>query len=76
MSLIRLYRKGANHLLHKFANNGMKMAGLYLAVFVNSIHLQLWSERPYSRPPHNEKPQGETVNYDKLIQAWREGRVK
>nr|WP_321366352.1 ABC transporter substrate-binding protein [uncultured Desulfuromusa sp.] len=24
----------------------------------------------------NEKPQGETVNYDKLIQAWREGRVK
>ena len=24
----------------------------------------------------NEKPQGETVDYDKLIQAWREGRVK
>ena len=24
----------------------------------------------------NEKPQGETVDYDKLIQAWREGRVR
>jgi glycerol transport system substrate-binding protein len=24
----------------------------------------------------NEKPQGITVDYDKLIQAWREGRVK
>ena len=24
----------------------------------------------------NEKPQGETVDYDQLIQAWREGRVK
>ena len=24
----------------------------------------------------DEKPQGVTVNYDKLIQAWREGRVK
>ena len=24
----------------------------------------------------NEKPQGETVNYDDLIKAWREGRVK
>ncbi len=24
----------------------------------------------------NEKPQGETVKYDDLIQAWREGRVK
>ena len=24
----------------------------------------------------NEKPQGETVDYDKLIQAWREGKVK
>ncbi len=24
----------------------------------------------------NEKPQGETVAYDALIQAWREGRVK
>ena len=24
----------------------------------------------------NEKPKGETVNYDQLIQAWREGRVK
>lgn len=24
----------------------------------------------------NEKPQGETVNYDDLIKAWREGKVK
>jgi glycerol transport system substrate-binding protein len=24
----------------------------------------------------NEKPKGETVDYDSLIQAWREGRVK
>ncbi len=24
----------------------------------------------------NEKPQGETVDYDKLIQAWKEGRTK
>ncbi len=24
----------------------------------------------------NEKPQGETVNYDELIKAWREGKVR
>ena len=24
----------------------------------------------------NEKPQGETVNYDDLIKAWREGKVR
>jgi glycerol transport system substrate-binding protein len=24
----------------------------------------------------NEKPQGITVDYDQLIKAWREGRVK
>jgi glycerol transport system substrate-binding protein len=24
----------------------------------------------------NEKPKGETVDYDKLIAAWRAGRVK
>jgi glycerol transport system substrate-binding protein len=24
----------------------------------------------------NEKPQGETVDYDQLLQAWKEGRVK
>jgi len=24
----------------------------------------------------NEKPKGQTVDYDQLIQAWREGRVK
>jgi len=36
-----------------------------------------WLNRPGSpKAKVNEKPQGETVNYDKLIQAWREGRVK
>jgi glycerol transport system substrate-binding protein len=24
----------------------------------------------------NEKPKGETVAYEKLLQAWKEGRVK
>ena len=24
----------------------------------------------------NEKPKGETIAYDKLVAAWREGRVK
>jgi len=24
----------------------------------------------------NEKPKGETVAYDKLLQAWKEGRVR
>jgi len=24
----------------------------------------------------NKKPQGETIDYDTLIQAWKEGRVK
>ncbi len=24
----------------------------------------------------NEKPKGETIAYDKLLQAWKEGRVK
>ena len=36
-----------------------------------------WLNQPGSpKAKVNEKPQGETVNYDKLIQAWREGRVK
>jgi len=24
----------------------------------------------------NEKPKGETIQYDKLLQAWKEGRVR
>ena len=36
-----------------------------------------WLNKPGSpKAKVNEKPQGETVDYDKLIQAWREGRVK
>jgi glycerol transport system substrate-binding protein len=36
-----------------------------------------WLNQPGSpKAKVNEKPKGETVNYDKLIQAWREGRVK
>ena len=37
-----------------------------------------WLNQPGSPKPKlaNEKPQGETVDYDQLIQAWREGRVK
>ena len=37
-----------------------------------------WLNKPGSPKAKlkNEKPQGETLDYDKLIQAWREGRVK
>ncbi len=37
-----------------------------------------WLSRPGAPKAklENEKPQGETVDYDQLIQAWREGRVK
>jgi glycerol transport system substrate-binding protein len=37
-----------------------------------------WLDQPGAPVPKlaNEKPKGETVDYDKLIQAWREGRVK
>ena len=36
-----------------------------------------WLNQPGSpKAKVNEKPQGETVNYDKLLQAWREGRVQ
>ncbi|NQT69496.1 MAG: carbohydrate ABC transporter substrate-binding protein [Desulfobacteraceae bacterium] len=36
-----------------------------------------WLSKPGSpKAKVNEKPQGETVNYDDLIKAWREGRVK
>ncbi|PIE32099.1 ABC transporter substrate-binding protein, partial [candidate division KSB3 bacterium] len=37
-----------------------------------------WLSQPGSPKAklENEKPQGETVDYDSLLQAWREGRVK
>ncbi len=37
-----------------------------------------WLEQPGAPKPklENEKPKGQTVNYDDLIQAWKEGRVK
>ncbi|MBF0201441.1 MAG: carbohydrate ABC transporter substrate-binding protein [Desulfamplus sp.] len=37
-----------------------------------------WLSQPGSPKPKldNEKPQGETVDYDELIKAWKEGRVK
>jgi glycerol transport system substrate-binding protein len=36
-----------------------------------------WLSQPGSpKAKVNEKPKGETVDYDQLIQAWREGRVK
>ncbi len=37
-----------------------------------------WLNKPGSPKAKlaNEKPQGQTLDYDKLIQAWREGRVK
>ena len=38
---------------------------------------EYWLSQPGSpKAKVNEKPKGETVDYDKLIQAWREGRVK
>lgn len=39
---------------------------------------QYWFDQPGApKPPlENEKPQGETVPYDELLQAWREGRVR
>ncbi len=39
---------------------------------------QYWFDQPGApRPPlENEKPQGETVPYDDLLQAWKEGRVR
>ncbi len=39
---------------------------------------EYWLAQPGAPKPKldNEKPQGETVPYDDLIQAWREGRVR
>lgn len=38
---------------------------------------QVWLQRPGAPKPklENEKPKGQTVPYDQLIQAWREGRA-
>jgi glycerol transport system substrate-binding protein len=38
----------------------------------------VWLKKPGSPKAKlaNEKPQGETVDYDKLLEAWRAGRVK
>jgi len=37
-----------------------------------------WLKRPGSPKPKlaNEKPKGETVPYDQLLEAWKEGRVR
>jgi glycerol transport system substrate-binding protein len=39
---------------------------------------QYWLNQPGAPKAKldNEKPQGETVNYDQLLQAWKEGQVK
>ena len=39
---------------------------------------QYWFDQPGAPRPklENEKPQGETVPYEQLLQAWREGRVR
>ncbi|KUG29232.1 glycerol-3-phosphate abc transporter, permease protein ugpa [hydrocarbon metagenome] len=39
---------------------------------------EYWFAQPGAPKPKlaNEKPAGETVDYDQLIKAWREGRVK
>lgn len=39
---------------------------------------EYWFSQPGAPKPKlaNEKPKGETVDYDALIQAWKEGRVK
>ena len=37
-----------------------------------------WLDQPGAPKPklENEKPKGETVDYDKLIEAWKAGKVK
>lgn len=39
---------------------------------------QYWFDQPGAPKPKlaNEKPKGETVPYEQLLQAWREGRVR
>ena len=41
------------------------------------IDPNVWLNKPGSpKAKVNEKPKGITVDYDQLIEAWREGRVK
>jgi glycerol transport system substrate-binding protein len=42
------------------------------------IDPKIWLARPGSPKPKlaNEKPRGETVDYDKLLRAWKQGRIK
>ena len=44
----------------------------------DEIDAEKWLSRPGSPKAKlaNENRKGETVDYDQLIQAWREGRVK
>jgi glycerol transport system substrate-binding protein len=41
---------------------------------------KVWLNKPGGHAPQpklaNEKPKGETVDYDKLISAWRAGKVR
>lgn len=41
------------------------------------VEESVWLNRPGSPKAKlaNEKPQGQTIDYDKLLQTWREGRV-
>jgi glycerol transport system substrate-binding protein len=51
-----------------------KVAGPKLNKEMDESH---WLNKPGApKAKVNEKPQGETLNYDDLIKAWREGRVK
>jgi len=54
--------------------NVQKTAGPKLNKCTNEA---AWLKKPGSpKAKVNEKPKGETVDYDQLIKAWREGRVK
>ena len=61
--MARLQRAGMSHCAPKL--NEKKDASQWL-----SNNAAPWSKLA------NEKPKGETVSYEKLIQAWKEGRVK
>ena len=39
---------------------------------------QYWLDQPGAPKPKlaNEKPKGETIAYDKLLSAWKEGRAR
>lgn len=61
-----------------FTERAPKLGGL--VEFYRSPARVAWTPTGVNVPDYpklaNEKPKGETVDYDKLIQAWREGRVK